>query len=69
MKKVSSIILKGSAKEISIDKAFADAINNAPPPSGHIPQVFTLIEFYVEKGGIVGIPMSHVMVKCKNIND
>ena len=63
MKKLNRIILTGSAEGISFDKAFAEAIKNAPPSQGNIPKRFELMEFYVETGGFVGKPMSYIKVR------
>jgi hypothetical protein len=64
MAKPKSVILRGTAKGVSFDKSFEDAIKKAPTPDGEIPQQFKLIEFYVEQGGYVGFPMSSIKVRC-----
>lgn len=69
MAKPKSVILRGTATGVSFDKSFEDAIKKAPPPDGAVPQRFTLIEFYVETGGFVGIPMSNIKVKCKSFQN
>jgi hypothetical protein len=67
MAKPKSVILRGSAKGVSFDKSFEDAIKKAPPPDGEVPQTFTLIDFYVETGGVVGFPMSNIKVRCTSL--
>jgi len=67
MAKSEDIILKGTAKGIAFDKAFADALKKAPPLNGDITRQFRLLEFYVEKSGVISTPISYVKLECTNI--